>query len=112
MWAVHDVTDESFATEVLERDEPVVVSFWAAWCTPCKEMEPVLPEIAHEYAGRLRVCRVNTDENPEAVQRCEVACLPTFLLFQGGAVVGRFSCLSPVAMRGHLRGVLGAEVSS
>jgi thioredoxin 1 len=78
------LTDATFDEEVVAASEPVLVDFWAEWCGPCKQIEPVLDEIAKENAGRLRVGKVNVDDNLEIVRRFEVMSVPTLILFKDG----------------------------
>lgn len=79
-----EVTDETFASEVLASPLPVIVDFWAPWCKPCKAIEPHLVGIAEEYDGRVRLVRVNVDENLAVSGRYGVLSLPTVMLFSGG----------------------------
>jgi thioredoxin 1 len=81
---VHDVSDATFADEVLAADIAVAVDFWAPWCRPCEALEPVLAALEEEHAGRLRVARVDVDQNPDAAARYGVLALPTTILFAGG----------------------------
>jgi thioredoxin 1 len=81
---VIDVTDESFAAEVLASPSPVVVDFWAPWCRPCKAIEPILRQLVAESDGRLRLARVNVDENVVVATRYGVLSLPTVILFADG----------------------------
>ena len=83
------VTDAAFEKSVLQSTLPVVVDFWAPWCTPCKMVAPSLEKIAKESAGKLIVAKVNTDENPEWATRYGVQGIPTMLLISGGKVVHR-----------------------
>ena len=85
--ATRDVTDASFGTEVLASHEPVLVDFWAQWCTPCKLVGPLVAESAKTYAGRLRVVKLDIDENPTAASRYRVRSIPTLMLFKDGAPV-------------------------
>ena len=80
------MTDESFEREVLRDDRPVVVDFWAPWCRPCLAVERVLAGLAEEDGGRVRLARVNIDENPSVASRYDVLSLPTVMLFEGGRV--------------------------
>jgi thioredoxin 1 len=84
---LHEVTDETFAAEVLRREGPVLVDFWAQWCPPCHMIAPVLAELAKERAGSLTVVKVNTDENPRVARDYQVMSLPTLMLFSDGEPV-------------------------
>lgn len=87
--ATVDVTDASFATEVLSSNTPVLVDFWATWCGPCRMVAPVLEEIAAERAGRLTVAKLDVDSNPETARDFQVVSIPTLILFIGGKPVKR-----------------------
>ena len=80
------VTDETFEPEVLKSDLPVLVDYWAEWCGPCKMIAPVLDEIAQTYAGKLKVCKLNIDENQETPPKYGVRGIPTLMLFKNGNV--------------------------
>lgn len=84
-----DVTDSSFDTDVLQADVPVVVDFWAEWCGPCKQISPALEEIASELNGKIRVAKVNIDDNPQAPSRYGIRGIPTLLMFKNGELVDR-----------------------
>ena len=84
--ATSKVTDQSFEADVLKASEPVVVDFWAEWCGPCRMIGPSLEDIAKEMDGKLKVVKVNIDENPMAPTRYGVRSIPTLLLFKNGQV--------------------------
>lgn len=81
-----NVTDASFEEDVLKADGAVLVDYWAEWCGPCKMIAPVLEEIAKEYQGKLKVCKLNIDENNETPPKFGIRGIPTLMLFKGGNV--------------------------
>jgi thioredoxin 1 len=81
------VTDDSFQSEVLQAGQPVVVDFWAEWCGPCKLVAPVLDELAGEYDGKVKIAKLNVDENPAMAGEYGVRSIPTLLFFKGGKIV-------------------------
>ncbi|WP_341502411.1 thioredoxin TrxA [Gallaecimonas sp. GXIMD4217] len=80
------LSDDSFESDVLNADSPVLVDFWAEWCGPCKMIAPVLDDIAEEYAGRLTVAKLNIDQNSDTPPKFGIRGIPTLLLFKGGQV--------------------------
>ncbi len=80
------VTDDSFEEEIIKSAEPVLVDYWADWCGPCKMIAPILDEIADEYAGRLKIAKLNIDENPGTPPKYGIRGIPTLMLFKNGNV--------------------------
>ncbi len=81
-----EVTDQTFEQEVLQSDKPVLVDYWAEWCGPCKAMAPILDEIAETYGDRIRVAKLNIDDNPETPPKYGIRGIPTLMLFKDGNV--------------------------
>ncbi|HAY09827.1 MAG TPA: thiol reductase thioredoxin [Thauera sp.] len=80
------ITDDTFEAEVLKAEQPVLVDYWAEWCGPCKMIAPALDQVAQEYAGRLKVAKLNIDENQETPAKYGIRGIPTLMLFKGGNV--------------------------
>jgi thioredoxin 1 len=81
---VTEVSDSSFEKDVLQSDRPVLVDFWAAWCAPCRMLEPTVVAVAEKYLASARVVKVNVDDNPSISQRYRIKGIPTLILFKGG----------------------------
>ena len=80
------ITNENFESEVMQSQMPVLVDFWASWCGPCKMLAPVVAQIADEYEGRVKVGKVNVDEQPDLSRKYGIASIPTLMLFENGQV--------------------------
>jgi thioredoxin 1 len=101
------VSDATFQRDVLESDLPVLVDLWAPWCGPCHMVAPIVEKVAHDYAGRLKVTKLNVDENPDTAARYFVQAIPTLLIFRGGRVVDRIVGAAPEPL---LRGKVDAAL--
>lgn len=84
MSATAQVTDASFKDDVLDSELPVLVDFWAPWCGPCRMVAPVVDEIAQQYAGKVKVVKLNTDDNPNTASQYGIRSIPTLMIFKGG----------------------------
>jgi thioredoxin 1 len=84
MSAALPVTDASFESDVIKSEIPVLVDFWAPWCGPCRMVAPVVDEIAQQYDGKVKVVKVNTDENPNVASQYGIRSIPTLMIFKGG----------------------------
>ena len=82
--SVHHVTDDTFTAEVLDHEGLVLVDFWAQWCGPCRAIAPLLDQLAEKYDGKVKICKVDIDKNPEAPSQYGVRSIPTLMLFQKG----------------------------
>lgn len=100
------LTDQNFKTEVLHNPEPVVVDFWAPWCGPCQAMNPIITELASEYEGRVRVGKLNVDEQPDIPAQYDITSIPTLLFFKHGQIVGRLVGAIPKRLLAHKLGEL------
>jgi len=83
------ITDENFEEEVLRAKEPVMVDFWATWCGPCRMLAPVVEELANDYAGKVKVCKLDTDQGPQTSAKYRISSVPTILFFKGGQVAAQ-----------------------
>ncbi len=81
------VTDSNFEAEILKSDTPALVDFWAPWCGPCRAMGPVIDELASEFEGKVRIAKMNVDENPATPSKYGIRAIPTIILFKNGEVV-------------------------
>lgn len=98
MGATKTVTDATFTAEVLQSDKPVLVDFWAVWCGPCRQVAPILEEIAEAHADKIQVVKLNVDENPETAAAYRVTSIPTMNVYQGGQVVKTIVGAKPKAL--------------
>lgn len=91
MSQLHAVTDENFDAEVLNSQTPVLVDFWAEWCRPCKMIMPIIEDAAKEYEGKVKITKLNIEENTQTPAKYSIVGIPTLLVFKGGKLVGRKS---------------------
>ena len=105
---VREFTDANFQSEVLDSTEPVLVDFWAEWCGPCKMLTPTIETLANEYAGKVRVGKLNIDYNPNQAVNYGISSIPALLVFKGGQVVNQMVGLAP---KEKLANLLNAVIS-
>ena len=86
---IHEFTDQSFDTDVVQADLPVLIDFWADWCGPCKSIAPTIEEIAGDYAGKVKVGKLNVDQNQNTAMQYGVRSIPTLLIMKSGEVVSQ-----------------------
>ena len=104
---IKHVTDDSFASDVLQADKPVLVDYWAEWCGPCKMIAPILEEVSKTYGDRLQVAKMNVDENREVPAKHGIRGIPTLMLFKGGeAVATKVGALSKAQLTAFIDGHL------
>lgn len=92
-----ELTDGNFDTEVLQSASPVLVDFWAPWCGPCRQIAPLIDQLGQQYAGKVKVGKVNIDDNPEVTNQYGIQSIPTLMVFRGGEVTERFVGMPPKA---------------
>ena len=106
------VTDSNFKQEVLDSDTPVLVDFWASWCSPCKMIAPIVEELATEYDGKVKVAKVDVDANPITPGMFGIMSIPTLMIFKGGKAEERIVGYQPKpALKGKLDSVLANAAS-
>jgi len=92
---VIELTDANFQSEALEADKPVLVDFWAPWCGPCRMVGPIINDVAETYLNKVKVGKLNTDDNPQVATKYGIRSIPTILLFKNGEVVGNLMGAKP-----------------
>ncbi|MEW6025683.1 MAG: thioredoxin [Planctomycetota bacterium] len=107
--AIKEVTDGVFESEVLKSGSPVLVDFWAPWCGPCRMLSPILAKLASQYQEKLKVVKLNTDDNPETATTYNISAIPTLLLFKGGQIVNQVVGIKPPE---ELKKIIDAVVHS
>ena len=95
--SVTELNKDNFEKEVMEANVPVLIDFWASWCGPCRMMSPVIDQIAEEMGEKLKVCKVNVDENHELAEKYEIMTIPAFIVIKNGAEAGRTIGVQPKA---------------
>ena len=97
MAEIAEVTDQTFENEVLKSDKPAIIDFWAEWCAPCRQIAPIIKELADTYGDQVKIFKMNVDESPATPGKYGVRAIPTVLAFQGGQVVEQLQGARPKA---------------
>ncbi len=92
-----DVTDQSFESEILQSDKPVVIDFWAEWCAPCRQIAPIIKDLAEKYGDRVKIVKMDIDSNPKTPGNYGIRAIPTILAFKNGQVVEQLQGARPLA---------------
>ncbi|MEN0019772.1 MAG: thioredoxin [Planctomycetota bacterium] len=110
---VHEFSDGSFDQDVIQSDQPVLVDFWAEWCSPCKRLAPFIDEVADEFAGQAKVGKLDIESNKDTPTKFEISAIPTVMLFKGGEVVKKFIGLtSKEELAAAVAEAVGSEAAS
>ncbi|MCX6006849.1 MAG: thioredoxin [Chloroflexi bacterium] len=105
---VLEISDATFKQEVLDSSLPVVVDFWAPWCGPCRMIGPIMEKLSTRYAGRIKFCKINVDENPQSAAKYQAMSIPLLVFFKGGGEAGRsVGALPEPALRSKIESIFG-----